>query len=150
MPSPAVRPVPEDPATLVERARGGSRAACATLLREVSPRVQRTVYFMGGGAEAEDLVQATFVQILQSLRGFRGESSFATWVDRIAVRTVLRHRRSLASRPPPAPLDEERLVGGTGEAAAEARLALGVALGLLERISERRRTALVLHVVHGH
>ena len=104
---------------------------------------------MRGGAEVEDLVQQVYVQILQSLRSFRGESAFTTWVDRITVRTVLKHRRSLATRPAPAPLDEE-LQEGPGRGAAEARVTLGRAIDLLERISPRRRTALVLHLVAGH
>jgi len=144
-----VRPVAEDTATLVARAQGGSRSACSSLLKQVSPRIQRTVYFMGGGAEVDDLMQQTYVQILQSLRSFRGDAAFTTWVDRITVRTVLKHRRSMATKPSTAPLEDERFEG-PGRGAGEARVALSRAIAVLEKISSRRRTALVLHVVQGH
>lgn len=44
--------------------------------------------------EAEDAVQDVFVQILRNVHTFRGESSFATWLYRVATNTVLMRVRS--------------------------------------------------------
>lgn len=57
-------------------------------------RLARTL--TGGDRDAEDLVQETFVRAFRAIRGFRGDSSFRTWLHRIAVNVVRTH---LARRP---------------------------------------------------
>ncbi len=51
---------------------------------------------LGSGEESRDAAQAVWEQVLLSLSGFRGESSEATWIYRIAVRTLLRIRETAA------------------------------------------------------
>lgn len=48
--------------------------------------------------EAEDLTQETFVKIERALPEFRGESSLATWVYRVATNTCLDHLKSRRAR----------------------------------------------------
>lgn len=43
--------------------------------------------------EAEDLAQETFIEVYRSIAGFRGQSSLATWIYRIAVSKSLDHLR---------------------------------------------------------
>src|SRR5713226_1776589 len=38
---------------------------------------------LGNASDAEDAVQETFLKIQRSIGGFRGQSSFATWIFRI-------------------------------------------------------------------
>lgn len=45
----------------------------------------------GGDADAEDLVQETFVRAFRAISRFRRESSFRTWLHRIAVNVVKSH-----------------------------------------------------------
>jgi RNA polymerase sigma-70 factor (ECF subfamily) len=48
--------------------------------------------------DAEDVTQQTFLNVLENLDGFRGESSFSTWVLRIASHAalkVIRKRKGL-------------------------------------------------------
>src|SRR6516225_12093696 len=40
-------------------------------------------------AEAEDVVQETYVRALTHLEGFRGESSLSTWLSRIAMNEAI-------------------------------------------------------------
>jgi RNA polymerase sigma-70 factor (ECF subfamily) len=49
-----------------------------------------------GDADAEDLVQDTFVRAYRAVGRFRGDSTFRTWLHRIAVNVVRSHvtRRS--------------------------------------------------------
>ena len=49
-----------------------------------------------GDADAEDLVQDTFVRAYRAVGQFRGDSTFRTWLHRIAVNVVRSHaaRRS--------------------------------------------------------
>jgi RNA polymerase sigma-70 factor, ECF subfamily len=75
-----------DDATLVARVRGGDRRAFDLLFS----RHQRGLYYLclrisGGEAEAQDLCQRAFLRAFESLGSFRGESSFKTWLYRIAV-----------------------------------------------------------------
>jgi RNA polymerase sigma-70 factor, ECF subfamily len=44
-------------------------------------------------AEAEDLMQDAFLQVLRKLSSFRGDSSLSTWIYRVAINTVLMHFR---------------------------------------------------------
>jgi len=61
-------------------------------------KYQRPVYFLilrmvRQVEEADDLTQQVFLKAYKSLRGFRGESSFKTWLSKIALnlaRTALR------------------------------------------------------------
>lgn len=48
----------------------------------------------GDREEAEDLAQEVFIKAYRSLSGFRRESSFSTWVYRIAVNHMADHFRS--------------------------------------------------------
>ena len=42
----------------------------------------------GGRGDADDLAQEVFVRAWRSLRGFRGDSSFRTWLHRIAINAI--------------------------------------------------------------
>ena len=79
-------------------------------------RHRRRVYSLclrmtGNAAEAEDLTQEVFVQLIRKIDSFRGESKFTTWLHRLTVNQVLMHFRSRKSRPEhvPAEIELERL-----------------------------------------
>ena len=57
--------------------------------REFRPRILRYLARMVGEAEAEDLTQEVFAKAAHALGAFRGESSLATWIYRIATNTAL-------------------------------------------------------------
>jgi RNA polymerase sigma factor (sigma-70 family) len=96
----AVRPVAEEPVDreLVRRSQAGDTAAYDDLIRRYQERVYATIYHMTANHEdANDLAQDTFVKAWQALRSFKGDSSFYTWLYRIAVnRTInfLKQRRN--------------------------------------------------------
>ena len=58
------------------------------------PRIFNLARRMAGPDAAEELTQDVFVRAWQKLSLFRGESSFATWLHRLAVNVVLAHRRT--------------------------------------------------------
>jgi RNA polymerase sigma-70 factor (ECF subfamily) len=107
-------------------------------------------------AEAEDLTQDAFIQVFRKLATFRGESTLATWLYRVAVNTVLMHFRKKEVRP--ASLDDPQTLGPKGS-----RYEYGVRddclAGCLDRITLARvitqlpdgyRTVYLLHEVQGY
>lgn len=75
---------------LVQRAQQGDVAAYDELVRRYQERVYATVYHMTANHEdAADLAQETFIKGFQALKSFKGDSSFYTWVYRIAVNKTI-------------------------------------------------------------
>ncbi len=78
---------------LLGRWRGGEQAAGATLLERHHDSVAR--FFMYKlGPDSKDLVQATFLGLLEGLERFRGEASFRTLLFAIARKQLLKHLRN--------------------------------------------------------
>ncbi len=91
---------PEEPAddgALVERAKGGDEDAFASLVRRHRDRAFAVAYRLVREREdALDIAQEAFVRAYQSLRGFKGEARFSTWLHRIVVNLALDHLRRQA------------------------------------------------------
>lgn len=110
---------------VVRRAAGGNLAAFEELVRASQADLYRFVLHLVADREAAaDVTQEAFLRAFRSLRRFRGDAKFTTWLYRIArncavdhIRRAARQRR-LAERAP-------------GEAVAEdpsLRLALSAAV----------------------
>jgi RNA polymerase sigma-70 factor (ECF subfamily) len=86
-------------AELVRRAKAGELEAFEALTN----RHERQVYLLAWRMlcheqDAQDLTQQTFLDALENLASFRGESSFSTWLLRIATYAalkILRKRKGL-------------------------------------------------------
>ncbi len=75
---------------LVKRARGGDLESYDELVRRYQERIYATIYHMTANHEdANDLAQETFIKAYQALNSFKGDSSFFTWVYRIAVNKTI-------------------------------------------------------------
>jgi RNA polymerase sigma-70 factor (ECF subfamily) len=69
---------------LVERVQAGERQAFDLLVGKYQRRLMRLVSrLVHDPAEAEDVVQETFIKAYRALRHFRGDSAFYTWLYRI-------------------------------------------------------------------
>ena len=74
---------------LVEAAAAGSRDAFDELVRRHQAAIVTLVRALTAGrADAEDLAQEVFVRAWRSLRGFRRDSLFRTWLHRVAINVV--------------------------------------------------------------
>lgn len=91
----------EDPdLELVERALSGDYAAFESLLRKYERRVYRlAMRIVRQTQDAEEVVQQTFLSVLEHLDGFRQESGFATWLMRIATNHALALLRRRVAHP---------------------------------------------------
>lgn len=75
---------------LVARTQDGDPRAFDELVVKYSPRLYGLVYNMTANHEdANDLLQDVFAKAFRSIRGFRGKSSFYTWIHSIAVNMTI-------------------------------------------------------------
>ncbi len=71
---------------LVAQAQAGDMAAFEQLVKEHQGPLYRYLCRMSRNAsDAEEMMQETFIKAWQSIRGFRGQASFKTWLFRIAA-----------------------------------------------------------------
>ncbi len=84
-----------DDHSLVKACRAGQTEAFGALVQRYQDRLYPTILRLVGSAEdAKDVLQDTFLRAFEKLEQFQGDSSFYTWVYRIAVNLALSgHRR---------------------------------------------------------
>jgi len=163
--APEGRPVPDpveespDPAdteaSLLARAQAGDVGAFERLSGAYADRVfMLLLRLLGDRGEAEDVTQEVMLRAWQGITRFRGQSSYFTWLYRIAVNEANRALERRSRRPAgvvigadelqlpaPAALDPSRQAENS-----ELRRALGRALA---ELPPPLRTALVLRDVEG-
>src|SRR5450759_4296280 len=75
---------------LVKRTQSGDAGAFDELVIKYTPRLYGLVYNMTSNHEdTNDLLQDIFSKAYKAIRGFRGKSSFYTWIHSIAVNMTL-------------------------------------------------------------
>ncbi len=91
--------IPNSDEHLMSQAAAGNFAAFQELIARFQSRVFGVaVRIVGQRQDAEDVTQQTFLSLIEHVESFRGESSVATWILRIAANhalKVLRKRRGL-------------------------------------------------------
>jgi RNA polymerase sigma-70 factor (ECF subfamily) len=105
------RPVPAvlDDAELVRRVLARDADAFRTIMQRHNRRLYRIARsVLRNGAEAEDAVQEAYVSAFTHLASYRGESSLAAWLSRIAMNEALGRLRRRRSTAEVATLDEAR------------------------------------------
>jgi RNA polymerase sigma-70 factor (ECF subfamily) len=141
-----------DDATLVARAAEADPAAFEALVR----RHHRVLFglavrLVGNRADAEDVVQESFVAAWRRLPEFRGQAAFSSWMYRIVTNRCL----TLARRASPTvPLDAERQGLATSQtdepaAATEAGARLAALEEALAELPPEQRVCWVLRHLHG-
>lgn len=138
---------------LVARARSGDLAAIERLYRtfetpvyNLARRLTRTPH------DAEDILQETFLEVVRSIRSFRGDGSLAGWIRKVAASKALMRLRKSA-RAGEDPLGEEL---GEGLAALAARDSLATTAERLDleaalaQLSTTARAVVWLHDVEGY
>ena len=90
---------PDELSQAVTLAQGGDRAALERVVQVIQPDVHGlALRFLWHPQDAEDATQEILIRIVTRLSTFRGESSFRTWVYRIASNTLLSLKKSRAER----------------------------------------------------
>ena len=104
--------LPSDESKLIGEAQRGDPDAFEELVRQYDQRVLRLVLrIVRSEDDARDLYQEAFLKIFRSLKRFRHECRFETWLFRVVTNTCLDRLRRAGSRP------EQRLasLAGVGE-----------------------------------
>src|SRR5580658_6204980 len=84
---------------VVRLVQAGEVAAFDRLIGKYRERVLGIVYNMTSNREdAADLAQDAFIKAFQSIHRFQGQSSFFTWLYRIAINATLSHLRRHRAR----------------------------------------------------
>ena len=140
----------EDDDELLRRARAGEAEALDALIeRHHGAAYRLALGILGSAADAADAAQDGTVRALRGLAGFRGESSFRTWLLTIVAneaKSLL--RRSTRRRE--APLEDDLAAGGRNVAEGVAqRDEAARARALLARLPEKQRLAVQLRVDEG-
>ena len=75
---------------MIEQLKQGNEPAFRWLVENYRNRVFSTALnILQDSKEAEDAAQETFIQVFESVKNFKQESSLSTWIYRIAVRKAL-------------------------------------------------------------
>ncbi len=81
-------------ALVVQEVRAGNVAAFDQLVLKYRERIYAIIYNLTSNREdASDLTQDAFIKAFQSINSFGGQSSFFTWLYRIAVNGARTHLR---------------------------------------------------------
>jgi RNA polymerase sigma factor (sigma-70 family) len=84
------QPRTDEDQPLVARAQAGDAAAFDELVVKYSPRLYGLIYNMTSNHEdTNDMLQDVFAKAYRAIKGFRGKSSFYTWIHTIAVNMTL-------------------------------------------------------------
>ncbi len=152
-----------DDLTLVKRCRAGDTQAFQTLVE----RYQRRVYSVAYGMlkdrdEAMDVAQETFVKVYKYMDHFKGDSSFYTWLYRIATNLAIDAKRRRAPEGEPTEFDESvrrepseepgilsSRLGSNPQKAAMRKELLEKIDDALSQIPEKHRAILLLREVEG-
>jgi RNA polymerase sigma-70 factor, ECF subfamily len=134
----------------VRRAQSGDADAFAAVYRALAGRIYALcLRFEGDAVTAGERTQDVFVRAWERLPGFRHESSFPTWLHRLAVNVVLADRRAAwrrERRVSIAPEPEMLLAPATTDDAG-ARLDLEQAMS---KLPPGARAVFVLHDIEGY
>jgi RNA polymerase sigma factor (sigma-70 family) len=130
---------------LINAFLGGDEDAFRALYERHTPRLRVIVVRLLGrnGADADDVVQETWLAACRGLRGFRGTARFSTWLTTIGIRSVRDRLRSgvdLDTLPVFAEIEAPPAPGAATVIDLERAIA---------RLPAQYRLVLVLHDVEG-
>ena len=142
-----------DPGIVRRAARGDAKAHEIIYRAYSSPVYSVCLRFTRIPAQAEDLLQDTFIEVIRSIGKFRGEAPLGIWIRQVAVSKALMFLRSAWHKRGQSLDDdwEEMMTGSsTGQrnpAQPEQAIDLDAALGTLPAVS---RAVVWLHDVEGY
>jgi len=149
-PKPAAEEALSEDASLAAGCRSGDLHAYERLYALHGARMKNLARnILGNPIDAEDAVQDTFLKVQRSIAGFRGQSSFVTWIYRILMNTCYDARRSRVRKKEVANDDSEETPHFEPRAPGahpSLRMALERALA---KLTQHQRNVFLLYEVEG-
>lgn len=141
-------------ANLVRLAQGGDCRAFNALVGKYRARImQLTLRFARNEADAEDLVQETFLKAYRALPSFRGDAAFCSWLHRIAINAAKTALGASARNAHVVSMDgirgEEIADFDTPENLAVTGEILSAISAAIDALCEEQRRAIVLRELDG-
>lgn len=135
---------------LARRVAAGDRPAAAAFARRLLPVVRRVVRALcGPGSDADDAVQSSLIELLESAGNYAGQGALEGWARRITARATLRGlRRGRRQGALPLP-DEDVPEDSPVEAGLQEAIPRPVE-AYLAALPEVQRTALILRHALDH
>jgi RNA polymerase sigma-70 factor (ECF subfamily) len=91
---------------LVRQVQQGDSKAFNILVSKYQRRIESVVYtWVDNRSDILDIVQETFLRAYRAIDDFRGDSSFFSWIFRIAQNTAKNHLVARTRRPPDSDID---------------------------------------------
>jgi RNA polymerase sigma-70 factor (ECF subfamily) len=140
--------------TLIKLTLLGQPECFAALMDRHSAAVRRRIAsLVRNPADTDDLFQEVALKVWLHLSTFRSESSFRTWVTRVATNEALQSYRRQQRKPVCRPLGDQEAIASSGEPAdrsiarKEAAQAVRVAI---QELPERYRQVIILRDLEQH
>ena len=140
---------------LILRACQGDLAAYQECIKSYSPRVHAIAYqLVGNSIDAQDIAQEVFLRLFRSLRSYRSEFKFTTWLYRLTTNLAIDYLRR-HSRHRNVPLEDAADIGNKDErispqeAALEQRELQTTIRELAEGLTMNQRKVFVLRELQG-
>jgi RNA polymerase sigma-70 factor (ECF subfamily) len=145
----------EADAELVRLAQGGNERAFQALVVKYQRRIARHVArYVRRAADVEEVVQDAFIRAYRGLASFRGESSFYSWLYRIATNAAFSFLKKTAGEVQADERSDEGFEPGLTDEQSPERILLARQIGdaverAMARLQPELAEALVLFEVEG-
>ena len=91
----------EELQNLIQKASAGDKSSLETVLLSVRDLVfNLSLRMLGSFPDAEDATQDILLKVMTHLSSFKGESSFSTWVFRIAINHLKNYKKHMFAQIP--------------------------------------------------
>ena len=139
-----------DERRLIARAQSGDTAAFRTLVERHQTRAYTlALRILRSAPDAEEVCQDAFVRVWTALPGFRGESSFATWLYRIVARRAFDRAQVLKNRRTREQADEKLPEHIAPEAVDDDSLRAALLQRLVTGLTPAQRAAVTMFYYEG-
>lgn len=143
----------EEVASLVKKSKRGNTEAFEELVELYQKFVFGTVLFdIKNREDAEDIAQEVFIKAWKGISEFRQDSTFATWLYRIAknsVKDFVRNRERRTVRTDEAEIDDKVIETNTPEQAMLNKEKNGIILEIIETLPQEQKEALIYRDLMG-
>lgn len=134
---------------LVQLAVKGDQEAFNHLYDRYFTAVYKRVAYLVPGEDVDDVTQEVLIAMLKSLKSFRGESKFSTWLRVITNRHIANYYRKNKHSLTDSPLDNESSAIKSSQTLSETELTRIFVQQGLDQIPEQYREIIILRFAEG-